>query len=379
MTKKNKCIYILALIFSGIWILRNGLVYSSSNDQVWTHYILWLHNHNLEDDLFYFSKYWEKSLWFALIIKIKELIFIKPLLLFYVLQIIHYFLFFFILFKIFNHFNNTVKLKYYFCFGLLISGTNFWISGAGVIFPDITFTTRAAPLILGLFSFYYLLNNKIYLCQILLSIASFMHLPTIVPFYLIIIIYLRKFDKFNYLILLVNAVSLLFFLFSKTNFYYSYNNYEIAQNLIKYRTDYLYIQNWSFDNTLRYFGAYVFLIIFYLFNRNEKSKNWFFILISAHFFYMITVIIFNFLPSFSTFKLGKELIIIIIIIFIIFLNLKLSNIYSYIIFYTAIFSQFIFGSFSIFLILFTTLYFFQTKSWKKKNFLMLWDSLYKKY
>ena len=141
----------------------------------------------------------------------------------------------------------------------------------------------------------------------------------------------------------------------------------------------MYIQNWSFDNTLRYFGAYVFLIIFYLFNRNEKSKNWFFILISAHFFYMITVIIFNFLPSFSTFKLGKELIIIIIIIFIIFLNLKLSNIYSYIIFYTAIFSQFIFGSFSIFLILFTTLYFFQTKSWKKKNFLMLWDSLYKKY
>lgn len=379
MKKTSVYIYIFTIIFSFIFILRTGLVYSYASDQLWTHYILWLQSYSAEDDLLYYSRSWEKSLWYYILIKIKELVTISPLMLYYVLQITHTLLFFLILFKIFYHFNDQIILKKYICFGLLVSCTNFWISGSLANFHEIGYTYRTAPLILGLFSFNYLLTKKINLSIIFLTIASFMHLPIVTPFYLILIVYLKKFSKLNYLVLLIGVFSTLLFIFSNTELSFPNDIYETVKSLINLRMNYIYMENWKFDLALRYFGCYLFFILLYFFSQNKEFKNLILILISVHILYMIFVACTNHLPSFSVFRYGRELFILIFLIFIIFLNLQTKNIFLSVIFYSAIFSQFIFGSFSIFLILLTILYLFQSKSLKKEIASNLYRNIYKNY
>lgn len=139
------------------------------------------------------------------------------------------------------------------------------------------------------------------------------------------------------------------------------------------------MENWKFDLALRYFGCYLFFILLYFFSQNKEFKNLILILISVHILYMIFVACTNHLPSFSVFRYGRELFILIFLIFIIFLNLQTKNIFLSVIFYSAIFSQFIFGSFSIFLILLTILYLFQSKSLKKEIASNLYRNIYKNY
>lgn len=379
MTRSNKYILAFAIFFSLIYILRVGLVYSYPNDQIWTHYILWLKDLSLDDDLFYYSQSWKKSLWYFLIFKIRDLIKYDPLTFYYLFQIMNIFLFFYIMFKIFNHFNFEIDIVKYFSFGLLISCTNFWISGALANFHEIGFNYRSTPFILGLLSFYFFLKNRINVSLILLTISSLMHLPVVVPFYLVSILYLGKFNKINFCFLFVSLSITLLFILSNINLTNSSDSLNVAKELIRLRLDYIFIENWSFDEIIRYFSSYFFLFLLFFYTRNEKLKKFFISIIFIHLCYMISVSITNDLPQFSVFKYGRELFIIIFLIFIIFLNLTFRNLLLNIVFFIGLFSQFIFGSFSVFMISLIFVYFFQSKNEKEKIAINIYKSMYKNY
>ena len=379
MTRSNKYILGFTAFFSIIFILRVGLVYSYPNDQIWTHYILWLKDLNLKEDLFYYSESWKKSLWYLILFEIRDLTKLDPLIFYYLFQLSNIFLFFYILFKIFNHFNATINVEKYLYFGLLISCTNFWISGSLANFHEIGFNYRSSPFILGLFSFYFFLKNRINSSLILLTIGSLMHLPVIVPFYLISILYLKKFNKINLFLLSISSIITISFILGNIELNNSIYSSDLSKALIKLRINYIFIENWSFDSTIRYFSPYFFLLSMYFYSKNIEIKKFIILLISIHLFYMITVLITNDLPTFSVFRFGRELFIIVFFIFIIFLNLTLTNLVLNFAFFIAIFSQFIFGSFSIFMILSILIYFSQSQTEKERIAMNIYKSMYKNY
>lgn len=379
MTKTNKYIYLIAAFFSVIYILRVGLVYSYPSDQIWTHYILWLKDINLEADLFYYSESWKKSLFYFFIFIIRDLTKLEPLIFFYLFQLCNIYLFFYILFKIFNHFNDKFEIEKYFYFGLLISCVNFWLSGALANFHEISFNYRSVPFILGIYSFYFFLKNRINIGLVFLTIASLMHLPVVVPFYLITILYLKKFNKLNLFLLGLSLFVIISFIINNIEINNSSYNLNIKTELIKLRISYNFIENWSLDSVIRYFGPYFFLILIFCYEKNLEIKKFIILLFFIQLFYFIAVSITNHLPAFSVFRFGRELFVTVLLIFIISLNFTLGNIFLNLVFFTAIFSQFIFGSFSIFILLMVLIYFFQSQNDKEKVIKNIYESLYKNY
>jgi hypothetical protein len=377
MNKQFNYKIFFTIFFSSIYILRVGLVYSYPNDQLWTHYNLWLHNINYENDLFYYSNAWNKSIWFPIFNVFKILNF-NPIVLYYIFQITHIILFFFILFQIIDHFLDVKNIEKYLIFGLLVSCTNFWISGSLANFHDIGFGYRTTPYILGLFSFYFLIKNRLNISLICLLFGSLMHLPVVAPFYLILVIYLKKFTIHDWIKIFFLLLAVITFVFSKADIIRTEEIKNLATNIFNLRINYMYIKNWSLDMIIRYFGTYIFyfFIICYI---NKKIKIEYTLLIIAHLFYMIFVILFNDLSNFSVFRLGREQIILVIFIFTIFLNLNLNNAFIKIIFYTALFSQFIFGSYALFLILSLFMFFLETDTNKNKISSNIFKSLIKNY
>jgi hypothetical protein len=205
-----------------------------------------------------------------------------------------------------------------------------------------------------------------------------MHLPIVAPFYLILVIYLKKFTIHDWIKIFFLLVAVITFVLSKADIIRTEEIKNIATNVFNLRINYMYIKNWSLDMIIRYFGTYIFYIFIIFFN-NKKIKIEFAKLILAHLFYMSFVILFNDLSNFSVFRLGREQIILVIFIFTIFLNLNLNNMFIKIIFYTALFSQFIFGSYAIFLILCLFMFFLETDANKNKISSNIYKNLIKNY
>ena len=351
-----RLIFLLSFFFEIIFFLRTGLVYSYPNDQIWHHYHLYIKEFSQNLDLMYYAKSDERSLWFFLIRKFSKLF--SPLQIYYAFIIIQTFLFFLICFLIFNHFLKRKTILNYILFGFIISSNYIVFSGSLSSFHDINFTYRSTGYVLTLFAIYLVFQNKPYYSIIIATLGSLMHLPISVPFYILFSTFVL-FKKYNYkIIIFFSFCVILIILFNLSHaFFIKEDEYlDLAKKLMFFRQSYLFIENWEIDYILRYFLFYICFFISIIF-LNSKLKKFLIVLFLMHLFYFIFIYLTYELPTFSVFKLGRELPFIFILFLTITINFSDNNYLNNFLIFTSLYSLILFSSLTVYLFIFLILLF----------------------
>ncbi len=349
-----KLIVFLSIFFEIVFFLRTGLVYSYPNDQIWHHFFLYIKEFSLNLDLMSFANSEERSLWFVFMGQLSKIF--EPLQLYYLFITVQNFLFFLICYLIFDHFLTKKTLLNYILFGFVISSNYILFSGSLASFHEISYSYRSTGYVLTLFSIYLILQNKPYYSIPIAFLGSLMHLPVTIPFYVFFaaFIFLRKYNFKITTLFLISVIMLVIFNLSHASFIKDEEYLDLAKEFMYLRQSYLYIENWSADHFLRYFLFYICFISSVIFS-SSNLKKFLMILFLMHLSYFIFVYLTYELPTFSVFKLGREL----PFIFIIFLSMTINffedNYFNNLLIYISLFSLILFSSLTIFLILFLIL------------------------
>ena len=349
-----KLIVFLSIFFEIVFFLRTGLVYSYPNDQVWHHFFLYIKEFSLNLDLMSFANSEERSLWFVFMPKLAKIF--EPLQLYYLFITVQNFLFFLICYLIFDFFLTKKTLVNYILFGLVISSNYILFSGSLASFHEISYSYRSTGYVLTLFAIYLTLQNKPYYSIPVAFIGSLMHLPTSVPFYVFFVtfVFLKKYNFKISAFFFVSVILLVIFNLSHASFIKDEEYLDLAKKFMYLRQSYLYIENWNVDYILRYFLFYICFFTSICFV-SSKLKKFLIILFLMHLSYFICVYFTYELPTFSVFKLGRELPFIFIIFLSMTLNFTENNYFNNLLIFISLFSLILFSSLTIFLIIFLIL------------------------
>lgn len=346
-----KHIVLFSIFFEIIFFLRTGLVYSYPNDQLWHHFFLYIKEFSLDLDLMSFANSEQRSLWFFFMGNLSKIF--DPLQLYYIFIITQNFIFFLICFLIFDHFLIKKTLLNYILFGFVISSNYILFSGSLASFHEISYTYRSTGYVLNLLAIYFVLKNKPYYSIIIAFAGSLMHLPISVPFYIFFItfIFLRKYNFKITTFFLISIILLVIFNLSHVSFIKDEEYLDLAKKLMYLRQSYLYIENWNTDYTLRYFLFYICFFTSIIFTRSVLKK-FLIILFLMHLSYLVCVYLTYELPTFSVFKLGRELPFIFLVFLTMMINFTDNNPFNNLLIFISLFSLILFSSLSIFLIIF---------------------------
>lgn len=297
----HKIIYV-SLIFTLLYLIKKGVIYSTFGDQLWSHFFIFGNNFRLENDIFGFANLQNKSIWISFMRSLT--VYLNKYMIFYSFIAIHTFLFFFIIIKIFI-FLSPANFIQVFLIGLAFISPEIRFSGSGAIMHELSFIYRSTSFILSLISIYYLLNQRLNLSLIIIIPASLIHLPVSIIYFLLFLSMHRKFKIDTYILFLL--VILFFFVFNidSFNIYSKQNNDTYIEKIISLRQGYLYFQNWNLYAQLTYVLLIITLLSL-LINYQKKITYEFRVLIFLTLSYFLIVLIFNIFNFFQIFKYGRE-------------------------------------------------------------------------